>query len=79
MFRDDSSAAQGTDFLVFFAFLVGVELAAAHTDAAAALLDYTEEKMPSANEYVSALADALAGKRQPRISARIRAALFSKN
>lgn len=79
MIRDDSSAPQGTDFLAFFAFLVGVELASAHTDAAAALLDYTEDKMPSASEYVNALADALAGKRPPRISARTLAALFSKN
>lgn len=68
MFCDDSSPAQVTEVLVVFALLVGAKMGSVHPGAAAALLDYMEEEMASADERVSALVEALAGLRAPCIS-----------
>lgn len=77
MFCDDSSPAQVTEVLVVFAFLVGAKMGSTRPGAATALLNYMEEEMPSASEHVSALVDALAGLRAPRIPGRTPAHLGS--
>ncbi len=64
-FHDDVSPAAVTDVLVSFAFLVGLNVAAADPVFAAALLSRTEEGMPSAAVDARTLALSL-GRGLPR-------------
>jgi hypothetical protein len=58
-FCDDASPAQVTHILVAFAFLVGLNVAAARPEHVEGLLRIMHEEMPSANEHARSLADAL--------------------
>ena len=66
-FYDDSSPAKVTDVLVVFAFVVGVEMASAHPDEAAALLQHVRVTMPSAGAEASRVASTLVEPRAPDI------------
>jgi hypothetical protein len=58
-FCDDASPAQVTDILVVFAFLVGLNVAAARPEYVEQLLYLISEEIPSASQHARSLADAL--------------------
>ncbi len=60
-FCDDASPAQVTDVLVVFAFLVGLNVAAARPEYVERLLRLMWEEIPSASQHARSLADALVG------------------
>jgi hypothetical protein len=60
-FCDDASPAQVTDVLVVFAFLVGLNVAAARPEYVETILRLMQEEIPSASQHARSMADALVG------------------